>query len=129
MNSLKLVFIVFLSSGIGGVSRYGIQSWMTKPQNSVFPLSTFIINIVGCLLIGTFFALSQKENLLSPEWRLALVTGFCGGFTTFSTFAFENLAFLRSGDYGIFILYTIASIILGILAVFAGSLLVVSLTR
>ncbi len=126
---MKLILIVLFSSGAGGVLRYGIQSWMSKPQQSPFPLSTFIVNILGCLLIGIFFALSQKANLLSPEWRLALLTGFCGGFTTFSTFAFENVALLRSGDYGIFFLYIVASVVLGIAAVFAGSMLVMLLSK
>lgn len=126
---MKLILIVFFSSGLGGAMRYGIQSWMGKPQNSVLPMSTFIVNITGCLLIGVFFALSQKANLLSPEWRLALMTGFCGGFTTFSTFAFENLALLRSGDYGIFFLYIVISVVLGIAAVYAGSMLVMLLSR
>ena len=126
---MKLAFIVLFSSGIGGVLRYGIQSWMSKPQSPAFPMSTFIINILGCLLIGVFFTISQKANYFSPEWRLALMTGFCGGFTTFSTFAFENLALLRSGDYGTFFFYTILSVVLGIAAVFAGSIIVVAVSK
>lgn len=117
-----MAFIVLLGSGIGGVLRYAIQSWITRPAHAVFPLSTFIVNLAGCLLIGIFFALSQKANLLSPEWRLLLMTGFCGGFTTFSTFAFENLALLRSGDFLSFFFYTTGSVILGILAVLLGVL-------
>lgn len=125
---MKLAFIILFSSGIGGVLRYGIQSWMKTPS-TLFPLSTFIVNILGCFLIGIFFSFSQKSDYFSPELRLALMTGFCGGFTTFSTFAFENLALLRSGDYATFFFYTILSVMLGIAAVFAGSLLVVSFSK
>lgn len=85
-----------------------------------FPLGTFIVNTTGCLLIGLFYALSEKGNLLTPEWRLALTTGLCGGFTTFSTFAYENMNLLRTGDYLYFGLYILASVALGIAAVYLG---------
>src|SRR5690242_14264820 len=117
-NSLKIILIVFAGSGIGGVARYGMQTWIFKLYPFTFPLGTFIVNIGGCLLIGLFYALSEKGNLLSPDWRLALTTGFCGGFTTFSTFAYENMNLLRTGDYIYFSLYALGSIIAGILAVY-----------
>ena len=119
-NSVKLVLIVFAGSGIGGVARYGMQSWIFKLYPFTFPLGTFIVNTIGCLLIGIFYALSEKRNLLTPEWRLALATGFCGGFTTFSTFAYENMNLLRTGDYLYFALYAIGSVVLGIAAVYLG---------
>ena len=119
-SSLRIILIVFAGSGIGGVARYGVQSWIYKLYPFTFPLGTFIVNIIGCLLIGVFYALSEKGDLLTPEWRLALTTGFCGGFTTFSTFAYENMNLLRTGDYVYFSLFTVASIIFGIVAVYLG---------
>jgi CrcB protein len=75
---------------------------------------------VGCLLIGIIYAASEKTTILSPQTRLLLITGLCGGFTTFSTFAFENMNLLRSGDTIYFLVYTITSVVLGIAAVFGG---------
>jgi fluoride exporter len=126
-NSLKIILIVFTGSGIGGVARYGMQTWIFRLYPFTFPLGTFIVNIIGCLLIGLFYALSEKGNLLSPEGRLALTTGFCGGFTTFSTFAYENMNLLRTGDYIYFGLYTLGSIIAGIVAVYLGIFFIKSL--
>jgi len=119
-NSLKTVLIVFAGSGLGGVARYGMQTWIFRIYPFTFPLGTFVVNILGCFLIGLFYALSEKGNLLTPEWRLALTTGFCGGFTTFSTFAYENMSLLRTGDYLFFGLYILASVVLGIAAVYLG---------
>ena len=100
--------------------RYWIQSWVFRLYPYSFPLGTFAVNITGCLLIGLFYALSEKGNLLTPEWRMALTTGFCGGFTTFSSFAHENIDLLRTGDYLFFGLYIAGSVVLGIAAVFLG---------
>jgi len=119
-NSLKTILIVFAGSGLGGVARYGMQTWIFRIYPFTFPLGTFVVNILGCFLIGLFYALSEKGNLLTPEWRLALTTGFCGGFTTFSTFAYENMSLLRTGDYLFFGLYILASVVLGIAAVYLG---------
>ena len=119
-NSFKLFLIVFAGSGIGGVARYSMQSWIFKLYPFTFPIGTFVVNMIGCLLIGIFYALSEKGNLLTPEWRMALTTGFCGGFTTFSTFAYENVFLLKAGSYSVLFLYIIASLLLGIAGVFAG---------
>ena len=119
-NSLKSILIVFAGSGIGGVARFGMQTWVSKIFPFAFPLGTFIVNIFGCFLIGLFYALSEKGNVLTPDWRLALTTGLCGGFTTFSTFGYENMNLLRTGDYLYFGLYAVGSVLLGITAVYLG---------
>ena len=119
-NSLKLILIVFAGSGIGGVARYSMQSWIFKLYPFTFPLGTFIVNTIGCLLIGIFYALSEKGNLLTPEWRLALTTGFCGGFTTFSAFTLEGIGLLKENRTVLFVIYLTASVVGGLLATFVG---------
>jgi CrcB protein len=90
-------------------------------------MGTFLVNISGCLLIGIFYALSEKGNLLTPEWRLFLTTGFCGGFTTFSSFAYENVNLLRNSDFLYFGLYILSSVVLGIAGVYLGIFLIKSI--
>ena len=97
-----------------------MQTWVSKMYPFTFPLGTFIVNIFGCFLIGLFYELSEKGNVLTPDWRLALTTGLCGGFTTFSTFGYENMNLLRTGDYLYFGLYAVGSVLLGITAVYLG---------
>ncbi len=121
---MKSVVVIALGSAIGGICRYSAQFYFAKMCPLNFPVGTFLVNIVGCFCIGIFYALSEKLNLITPEWRLFLVTGFCGGFTTFSAFAFENLNLLQTGNYINFGLYTAGSIIFGIVAVFFGMQLI-----
>lgn len=117
---IKSLLIVGFGGGAGSMLRYLCQRWVYQFYPHPFPWGTLLVNLVGCFLIGIFYAVSEKSSLLTPEWRLLLTTGFCGGFTTFSAFAFENLNFLRSGDISYFILYILASIILGTAAVLGG---------
>jgi len=118
------ILIVGLGGGAGSILRYLCQKWVNESYQHNFPLATFLINVSGCFLIGIFYALAEKGNILSPQARLLLVTGFCGGFTTFSTFAFENMNLLRIGDNFYFLLYAIGSVALGIAAVYFGSLFI-----
>jgi CrcB protein len=118
------ILIVGLGGGAGSILRYLCQKWVNESYQHNFPLATFLINVSGCFLIGIFYALAEKGNILSPQARLLLVTGFCGGFTTFSTFAFENMNLLRIGDNFYFLLYAIGSVALGIAAVYVGSLFI-----
>ena len=118
---MKTALVIFAGSGVGGVLRYLIQKLFVDAGYINFPFGTFTVNILGCFLIGLFNAMAEKNNLLSPEWRLALTTGFCGGFTTFSTFANENMSLLRNGDYLHVSLYIFLSILLGIGAVVLGA--------
>jgi fluoride exporter len=118
------ILLVGLGGSIGSILRYLTQRWVNESYQHNFPLATFLVNVFGCLLIGILYALGEKGNILSPQTRLLLVTGFCGGFTTFSTFAFENMNLLRVGDNFYFLLYAVGSVVLGIAAVYIGSLLI-----
>lgn len=121
---MKLILIVATGSGIGGVLRYGMQLLVSRLYPFQFPLGTFSVNLIGCFLIGAFVGLAEKGNILSPETRLFLITGICGGFTTFSTFSYDNIALLKSGEWFFFILYIFGSVILGLLATYLGLLLI-----
>lgn len=117
---IKNMLLIGLGGGIGSIARYWCQKWFADNFQHPFPWGTFTVNILGCFLIGVFYAIAEKSSLLSPQTRLFLITGLCGGFTTFSTFAFENMNLLRSGDVAYGILYITSSVVLGIGAVFAG---------
>ncbi len=116
---MKQLLLVFVGGGFGSALRYLIGKWLNNPQDGI-PYGTFVANILGSLLIGILLGFAAKNEALSENHTLLLATGFCGGFTTFSAFAYENHIFLKSGDFVSFALYTIASFILGFLAVFAG---------
>jgi len=118
------ILLVGLGGSAGSILRYLCQKWINESYQHNFPLATFLVNIFGCLLIGIFFALGEKGNILSHQTRLLLITGFCGGFTTFSTFAFENMNLLRIGDNFYFLLYALGSVVLGIAAVYIGTLVI-----
>lgn len=120
---MKQLLLVFIGGGFGSVLRYIIGKMLNNSQTGI-PYGTFTANILGSLLIGLILGLATKNEALTQNHTLLLATGFCGGFTTFSTFAYENHVFLKSGDFVSFALYTITSFIVGFLAVFAGMYLV-----
>lgn len=120
---MKQLILVFIGGGFGSALRFLIGKWLNSSENGI-PYGTFAANILGSLLIGIILGLAAKNDNLSESQTLLLATGFCGGFTTFSTFAYENHVFLKSGDFMSFAVYTIASFIIGFLAVFLGIYLV-----
>jgi CrcB protein len=117
---------VALGGALGSVLRYFMS--LVIPKVAGFPWPTFVANILGCLCIGIFSGLFLKCDSLSPNLKLFLVTGFCGGFTTFSTFANENLVLLQSGKIGMFIAYALASFVLGV-ATCAGGICLMGCNR
>lgn len=118
---VKLLLIIGTGSFIGGVARFLASRFIQNSADSAFPYGTFVVNILGCFLIGLFYGIAERGNLLNAEWRMFLTVGFCGGFTTFSTFANENMALLRDGNILYFALYTSLSVFLGILATYSGN--------
>lgn len=117
---IKNIFLVLLGGGIGSVARYLLSYLLTKNNTTQFPWATFIANALGCLLIGLLFGYIQKNNLQNETLKLLLITGFCGGFTTFSTFSLENIQFIQNQNYNFALLYTISSIFIGFLGVLIG---------
>lgn len=120
---LKLFLLVGTGGFLGSILRYSAGLYAAKIFKLNFPYGTFVVNIIGCLLIGLILGFSEKENWVNDNWRLFLAIGFCGGFTTFSSFAYENLSMLQNHNYTGFFLYTAGSLILGLIAVWGGLIL------
>lgn len=111
--------LVGIGSGLGGICRYLLSLMMPLAANS-FPWGTFTANIVGSLFIGVLWGVTSRLESLSPTFSLFLMVGFCGGFTTFSTFSKESLALLQANDYLLFLVYAAGSVCLGLTAVATG---------
>jgi len=116
---MKQALLVFLGGGLGSVARYWLSVKFNNIENAL-PFGTLLANILGSLLIGLFFGYTVRSGVLSENHSLLLATGFCGGFTTFSTFAYENHLYLKNGDYFALLPYLAITFILGIAAVFFG---------
>ncbi len=113
------ILSVFIGGGLGCVTRY-ITSLTLKGHS--FPFSTFIVNIVGCFILGFVFSYILK-NPTHPSLKLALTIGFCGGLTTFSTFSVEGFEMLKGGRYVLFFIYTLLSFLCGLISVAMGAFL------
>jgi CrcB protein len=117
---IKVLLAIGSGSFLGGISRYLLSRAIQNSVASTFPFGTLWVNIFGCFLIGLLYGLSDRGNLSNNELRLFLTVGFCGGFTTFSTFSTENLALLRDGSFLHFTVYAGLSVFLGLAATFGG---------
>ena len=111
---LKTLLYIGFGSFLGGIARYLTARAVQNSVASAFPYGTMVVNLLGCLVIGLIFGISERTNLINDEWRIFLTVGFCGGFTTFSTFANENMNLLRDGNFLYFALYTGLSVFFGI---------------
>ncbi|MDR2424397.1 MAG: fluoride efflux transporter CrcB [Prevotellaceae bacterium] len=117
---VKQLLLVGIGGGAGSIFRY-LASILAGRQAGGFPWATFLVNISGCLLIGLFAGLAARCDVIGADFKMLFVTGFCGGYTTFSTFSAENLKLLNGGNWGVAAIYIVASLVVGLLAVCVGN--------
>lgn len=116
---MKPLLLVFLGGGLGSTLRYGLGKYLNSAITG-FPYGTFAVNIIGSLSVGIIIGIAAKKDSISQNTMLLMATGFCGGFTTFSAFVYENHLFLKNGDFGLFALYTFGSFMMAFSVVFFG---------
>lgn len=117
---IRHLLLVGLGGGLGSMARFLCQRWFSTAMAPGFPWGTFAVNISGCWLIGIIWGLSFRTIAENESWKLFLMTGICGGFTTFSAFTLEGIGLIREQKLGYFFLYAAGSLILGLLATWAG---------
>ena len=120
---MKQILLVGLGGATGSMLRYLAQVITLKHYSASFPLATFVVNVAGCFVAGLIFGLIAQETTDAQNLKLLLITGFCGGFTTFSAFALENVRLMNSGNTTTAIVYTLASVVAGLIAVWIGLLI------
>lgn len=117
---IKNILLIGVGGGTGSIIRYLCQRWITSLYPHSFPFGTFAVNITGCLLIGLFWGISFRHFQNNESWKLFLMTGICGGYTTFSAFTLEGVGLLKEQKLFLFFCYIAASVLLGLLATYAG---------
>jgi fluoride exporter len=118
---MKPLLIIGIGGALGSMCRYLAQVCVGKYTTLAFPFGTLVVNLTGCFLIGILFGMSNKYAWMTMEWRLFLITGICGGYTTFSSFSLESMTLMRQGNYTYLFLYILGSVTVGLLATIAGS--------
>lgn len=120
---MKELLLVGTGGFIGSVARFLVSKLNLSWHFLSLPMGTLTVNVAGSLIIGFITGMSARTELISGDLRLLLMVGFCGGFTTFSSFSNENLTLMQNGQFATVLLYTGASILLGFLAVYLGYVL------
>ena len=111
------MLLVAAGGAVGSMARYGIGAWvLARTETWAFPLGTFLVNVLGCLIAGVLIGVAEYRNFLTLELRLLIFTGFLGGFTTFSAFGVETVALIERAQYGVAAFYALASVACGVAA-------------
>jgi CrcB protein len=117
---MQPILIVFLGGGLGSVVRYLLSRWISALHTQNFPWGTLTVNVVACLFLGIMVGLADQKQMISPSMRLFWTVGFCGGFSTFSTFSIETLQLMQGGFTGSLLFYIALSVLLCVAATFVG---------
>lgn len=117
---MKTLVLIFIGGGLGSVTRFGLGKWISSWHTSTFPYGTLGVNVIACLVLGWIIGLADHKNLLSDSTRLFWTVGFCGGFSTFSSFSAETISLVQSGLHVSGALYILASVVLCLLATYTG---------
>ena len=123
MRSLNDVLIIAIGAIFGANFRWLISRWAAKFISPVFPYGTLFINVTGSFIVGFFMIWSTQRVLLDPRWRLLIVVGFCGAFSTFSSYAFETMAYFEQGQWALMLANVLSNNLLCLGAVLAGMVL------
>jgi fluoride exporter len=121
---LDRYLVVLAGAGLGGLARYVLGTWIMTKYGGAFPLGTFVINVTGSFFIGVLMTLLTERLNPHPNWRLFLVVGILGGYTTFSSFEYETYQSVRDGSGWMGMLYVTSSVLLGYFGVWLGALLI-----
>jgi len=120
---LQKYFFIAVGGSLGAIARYWVGSAVAARLGTKFPYGTFVINISACIIIGFSLTYLGKRVELSPAWRYLIPTGFIGAYSTFSTYEWETLSSLRTGEFSLAAVYAIGSLVLGLVAAWAGAVL------
>ena len=123
LESLKDILVISLGAIFGANARWIISRYLAKVVGPVFPYGTLVINVIGSFIVGFFVIWSTERALLDPRWRLLVVIGFCGAFTTFSSFAFETMAYFEQGQWALMMTNFAANNLLCLGAALGGMML------
>lgn len=115
-----MLLYVAIGSALGGVSRYLVGGFLQRLLDTTFPIGTLVVNVSGSFLLGAILRYGIETPTLTPEVRALLTVGFCGGYTTFSTFSYETIALLKDGEWTRASAYAAASVLLSLLGTFLG---------
>lgn len=121
------IFIIGLGGFLGAIARHGIALWIGRRWGGSFPLGTFVVNVSGSFFIGLLMALFTERFMVNPQWRLLLVVGFLGAYTTFSTFEYETGTLIKDAEWLIAVLNVVASVLAGFIALKLGEVIAKSI--